>query len=197
MSRLTRPFFARDTVAVARDLLGKRLVRVLAGQRLGGLIAETEAYRGADDQASHAYRLTPRSAIMYGPPGHAYIYLIYGRNYCLNMVTETAGLPGAVLIRGIFPDEGIETIRLRRGLGFPAPASPPADARLTDGPGKVCQALGIDLALNGADLMQDSALYVEDAPGTQASIVCSGPRVGVRGDAETRLRPWRFQWRRT
>lgn len=195
MARLARPFFARDTVAVAHDLLGKRLVRVLAGQRLSGLISETEAYRGADDQASHAYRLTPRSAIMYGPPGHAYVYLIYGRNYCLNMVTETAGLPGAVLIRGILPDEGIETMRLRRGVRFPASASPAVDARLTDGPGKVCQALGIDLALNGADLVTDSALYVEDVARIQGSDVRSGPRVGVRGDAETRLRPWRFQWR--
>src|SRR5271157_4940399 len=100
MDRLMQPFFARDTVIVARALLGKRLVRVLDGQRLSGLIAETEAYRGTNDQASHAYRLTPRSAIMYGPPGRAYVYVIYGRNYCLNMVTETAGLPGAVLIRG-------------------------------------------------------------------------------------------------
>ena len=131
----------RDTVVVARSLLGQRLVRVLNGQRLSGLICETEAYGGADDPASHAYRRTPRSAIMFGPPGVAYVYFIYGMHHCLNAVTACDGHPGAVLIRGIFPAEGIETMRRQR------PGA--ADQHLADGPGKLCQALGITLALNG------------------------------------------------
>ncbi len=94
-SRLPRPFYARPSAIVARELLGQRLVRLLEdGQRLSGLICETEAYGGPDDEASHAYRLTRRSAIMYGPPGHAYVYFIYGMHYCLNVVTVLDGQPG-------------------------------------------------------------------------------------------------------
>ena len=151
MALLTEAFYARDTVLVARALLGQRLVRQSDGRRLCGLILETEAYRGADDQASHAYRLTRRSAIMYGPPGRAYVYLIYGRNCCLNAVTETDGQPGAVLLRGLWPEEGIDLMMARRGRSGP---------HLTDGPGKLCQALGIDLALNGCNLVSSrGALY--------------------------------------
>ena len=94
----------RDTTAVAQALLGQRLVRMLDGQHLSGLICETEAYGGADDPASHAYRRTPRSAIMFGPPGVAYVYFIYGMHHCLNAVTADDGHPGAVLIRGIIPN---------------------------------------------------------------------------------------------
>ena len=108
---LPHAFYARDTTAVAQALLGQRLVRMLDGQHLSGLICETEAYGGADDPASHAYRRTPRSAIMFGPPGVAYVYFIYGMHHCLNAVTTDDGHPGAVLIRGITSLEGIEAIR--------------------------------------------------------------------------------------
>lgn len=185
--RLARAFYARPSVTVARELLGQRLVRVLEdGQRLSGLICETEAYGGPDDEASHAYRRTRRSAIMYGPPGHAYVYFIYGMHYCLNVVTELDGVPGAVLIRGLIPQEGLDTIRARR------PGVP--DARLCDGPGKVCQALGITIVQNGLDLVTGEHLFIEAAAPVASQEVVITPRIGVRGSPEVRSRPWRFVW---
>ena len=183
---LPRAFYERDTVVVARALLGQRLVRVLSGLHLSGLICETEAYGGADDPASHAYRRTPRSVIMFGPPGIAYVYFIYGMYHCLNAVTACDGHPGAVLIRGIFPDEGIETLREHR--------SGAADKHLTDGPGKLCQALGITLVLNGVDLTDSSELFITAGEPVAMREIIATPRVGVRGDEETRTRPWRFVW---
>ena len=184
--RLPVSFYARDTVTVARDLLGQRLVRVLEGIRLGGLICETEAYSGSDDMASHAYRRTPRSAIMYGPPGHAYVYLIYGMHYCLNAVTAADGCPGAVLIRAIAPDEGVATMR-RVGV---------ADHRLTDGPGKVCAALAITTAQNGLHLPTDARLFIEAGVVVPDANVIATPRRGVRGDELALTRPWRFMWKK-
>jgi DNA-3-methyladenine glycosylase len=185
--RLARPFFARDTVTVARALLGQRLVRIAGGARLSGLVCEAEAYAGPDDAASHAYRLTPRSAIMYGPPGHAYVYFIYGMYFCLNAVTEADGHPGAVLLRALLPLEGIETMRERRpGV---------RDSQLTDGPGKLCAALGISAAQNGLDLCSSEELFLEAVAAVPDAAVVVAPRVGVRGDAGAVSRPWRFVWR--
>jgi DNA-3-methyladenine glycosylase len=184
--RLPRSFFTRDTVTVARALLGQRLVRVLAGARLSGLICETEAYAGPDDRASHAYRRTPRSAIMYGPAGYAYVYFIYGMYFCLNIVTETDGHPGAVLLRGLLPQEGIGMLRARRpGV---------RDSRLADGPGKLCAALGITRSQNGLDLCASDELFLEDGFAVPDESVVVTPRVGVRGDASALTRPWRFVW---
>ncbi len=188
-------FFARETLVVARDLLGQRLVRVLAGQRLSGLIAETEAYLGPKDQASHAYRLTPRSAIMYGPPGRAYVYQIYGRNFCMNAVTEPQGVAGAVLLRALVPTEGLDVMRARRGP--PTTTGRERPGRLTDGPGKLCQALGIDRGLNGTDMTAPGELFIEAGVIVPDPEVVVTPRIGVRGDEETRNRPWRFLWRPT
>lgn len=185
---LPRAFYARDTVAVARALLGQRLVRVLDNQRLGGLICEVEAYGGADDQASHASRRTPRSTIMFGPPGIAYVYFIYGMHYCLNAVTECDGQPGAVLIRSISPEEGIGRLRANRpGV---------IDRHLADGPGKLCQALSITAALNGIDLTGNSELFIAAGEQVAAREIIAAPRIGVRGDEETQTRPWRFVWQR-
>jgi DNA-3-methyladenine glycosylase len=195
MPVLPRAFFARDTVTVARALLGQRLVRVLDGHRLSGLISETEAYRGADDVASHAYRLTPRSAIMYGLPGIAYVYFIYGRNFCLNVVTESSGQPGAVLIRGIQPETGLEIMRPRRGFVAGDRPGRRNDRGLTDGPGKLCQALGIDGQMKGADLTLPGALFIEEGQPVEDAQVEVTPRVGVCGDDEALGRPWRFLWR--
>ena len=179
-------FFQRDSVSVTCALLGQILVHVLNGQRLSGLICETEAYGGPDDPASHAYRRTPRSAIMYGPPGIAYVYFIYGMYHCLNAVTERDGCPGAVLIRGILPLEGSEIMRTQR------PGVP--DRHLADGPGKLCRSLGITIAQNGINLTENLELFI--APGehmaTRETVV--SPRIGVHGDEETRARPWRFVW---
>ena len=186
---LPRAFYERDTVVVARALLGQRLVRVLSGLHLSGLICETEAYGGADDPASHAYRRTPRSVIMFGPPGIAYVYFIYGMYHCLNAVTSCDCHPGAVLIRGIFPDETIEAMREYRPKV--------ADQHLTDGPGKLCQALGVTLALNGVDLTDNSELFITTGELVAEREIITTPRVGVRGDEETRTRPWRFVWQRS
>ena len=197
-SALRQEFFGRATLEVARALLGQRLVRVLDGQRLSGLIAETEAYLGPADQASHAYRLTPRSAIMYGPPGYAYVYFIYGRNHCLNAVTEVAGKAGAVLIRALIPQEGLAVMRARRGLVVDQGAhlTAAASVRLVaDGPGRLCQALAIDRTLNGVALTAPGLLYIEHGIEVPEAEVAITPRIGVRGDEETRLRPWRYLWR--
>lgn len=181
MSRLPRRFFARDTVTVARELLGQRLVRVLDGERLSGVITETEAYVGETDLACHArVGRTRRTEVMYGPPGHAYVYFSYGNHWMLNIVTERNGFPAAVLIRAIQPLEGIETMRRRRG-GRP-------NRHLADGPGKLAQAMGIDGSLHNADLCARSAtLFVERQPSTPASAIMRGPRVGIDGVPE----PWR------
>ncbi|MGQ9522648.1 MAG: DNA-3-methyladenine glycosylase [Anaerolineae bacterium] len=186
MSRLPRDFFARDTLQVARNLLGQVLVRVLDGQRLSGRIVEVEAYIGEDDLASHArFGRTERNAAMYGPPGCAYVYQIYGLHHCLNIVTEREGFPAAVLIRALEPLEGLETMRARRG-GVP-------DHLLTSGPARLCQALAIDRALDQADLCtSDAMLFVEDGAPIPDDAVMAGPRIGVRGDRQARTVPWRF-----
>jgi DNA-3-methyladenine glycosylase len=186
VTHLGRSFYARDAATVACALLGQRLVRMLDGARVSGLICEVEAYGGAGDAASHAYRRTPRSAIMYGPPGHAYVYFIYGMHFCLNAVTEADGQAGAVLIRAIVPEEGLAILRRRRGAV--------ADRDLTNGPGKLCQALGIARAQNGIDLTTSCELFIEETAPVSADRVAITPRIGVRGDEVARQRLWRYVW---
>ena len=156
---------------------------MLDGRRLAGLITETEAYIGEKDLASHARAgRTPRTAVMYGAPGHAYVYFTYGNHWMLNVVTEQEGTPGAVLIRAIQPLEGAEVMLERR------------HGRDTFGPGKLCQALGIDKSLNGADLAsKDSGLWIERGVQVPDSAVTLGPRVGLNTTPEPWLsKPWRF-----
>jgi DNA-3-methyladenine glycosylase len=142
LARLGRSFYSRYTPDVARDLIGATLVRKVDGKVLTGRIVEVEAYRGADDPASHAYRgLTRRTAVMFGKAGRAYVYLAYGVNYCLNLTTEAEGEPGAVLIRAVEPIEGVEEMLLRRGVQDVT--------RVARGPGNLTRALGIDLQLKG------------------------------------------------
>jgi DNA-3-methyladenine glycosylase len=187
MSRLSRDFFVRDTLTVARALLGQRLVRMLDGVRLSGRIVEVEAYVGEKDQASHARcGLTERNAPMFGPPGHAYVYFIYGMHHCFNVVTERETYPAAVLIRALEPLEGIEVMRARRG-GVP-------HVRLTSGPARLCQALNIDRRrFDGADMCApDALLFIEKNGAVPDGAVVTGPRVGVRGDATALSAPWRF-----
>lgn len=179
-------------MTVARSLLGQSLVRVLHGVRLAGRIVETEAYAGPDDPASHAYRRTPRSSIMYGPPGYAYVYFVYGTHHCLNAVTEADGIPGAVLIRSLIPQEGLGLMRQNRGLSSQPGAR--AGRGIADGPGKLCQALGITLSENGSDLTENARLFIEAGVAVRADEIQATPRIGVCGDEETRVRPWRFVW---
>jgi len=186
--RLPKVFYARETLTVARQLLGQRLVRVLEGERLSGRIVETEAYIGEADLACHAARgLTPRTAVMFGPPGRAYVYFIYGMHHCLNVVTEQAGFAAAVLIRALQPLEGLAAMRSHR-----FDRSDGQRLRLTDGPGKLCQALQITRELNGVDLATSDELFIEAGSTIPDEDVLTTPRVNVRGDERALTAPWRF-----
>ena len=188
MARLPRSFFDRPTLEVARALLGQRLVRLRGPECLAGLIVEAEAYIGQEDMACHAHSgLTPRNAALFGPPGHAYVYFTYGMHWLLNFVTEAEGRPAAVLVRALVPVSGVATMRrLRRGR---------PDRILTDGPGKLTQALDIDGDFNGYDLCAATArLFVEAAPPVPESAVGYGPRVGVNYAPEPwKSKPWNFK----
>ena len=180
---LPREFYNRSTLKVARELLGARLVQILNGQKLVGIITETEAYISEKDLACHAKAgRTPRTQIMYGPPGHAYVYFTYGNHWMLNVVTERENFPAAVLIRAIQPLEGIEIMSERRS------------GRDTFGPGKLTQAMGITKSENGVDLTATaSSLRIEAGITVPNSLVTKGPRVGLNSTPEPWLsKPWRF-----
>lgn len=199
MARLSQEFYNQDTVEAARQLLGKVLVRRLDGEFLAGRITETEAYIGRCDKACHAYnyRKTARTATLYKPPGHAYIYLIYGMYHCLNFVTEPENEPAAVLIRGLSPLAGLETMRrLRYG---DKPLTPYREKNFLNGPGKVCRALSLTKAENGLDLTGETLFVcdsLEDIGGTMPALpkerMKSGPRIGVDYAEEAKNFPWRF-----
>ena len=183
MNILPRDFYNRPTLTVARELIGARLVRILDGVKLVGLITETEAYISEKDLACHAKAgLTPRTAPMFGEPGHAYVYFTYGNHWMLNAVTEREGFPAAVLIRAIQPIEGVEVMLARRS------------GRDTFGPGKICQALGITKSENQAHLTGTaSGLWIEAGVQVPNSRVTKGPRVGLNNTPEPWLsKPWRF-----
>ncbi|HXZ83317.1 MAG TPA: DNA-3-methyladenine glycosylase [Acidimicrobiales bacterium] len=181
--RLTREFFARDPLVVAPELLNA----VLVGRGAAGRIVEVEAYAGAFDAASHAFRgQTARNATMFGPPGHLYVYFTYGMHHCGNVVCGEAGVPGAVLLRALAPLEGLELMRRRRG-GAP-------DRELCSGPAKICQALGIEGADDGADLVTGAGglALVDDGTAAPRGPWC-GPRVGLSARVgEAAVLPWRF-----
>jgi DNA-3-methyladenine glycosylase len=180
---LPREFYNRPTLTVARELIGARLVRILDGVKLVGLIAETEAYIGEKDLGCHAKAgRTPRTQVMYGPPGHAYVYFTYGNHWMLNAVTEREGFPAAVLIRAIQPVEGVEVMSARR------------NGRDTFGPGKLTQAMGITKSENTVDLTEaDSGLWTEAGIHVPDSSVTIGLRVGLYSVPEPwKSMPWRF-----
>ena len=180
-ARLPRRFFARPSTEVAPDLLGQVLVRVFPdGTRLAARIAETEAYEEGDP-ASHSYRgRTPRTQVMFGPPGHLYVYFTYGMHFCMNVVTGRDGEGSAVLLRAAEPLEGLEEMARRRGTTDPV--------LLCSGPARLCEAFGVDRSLNGIDLVEGEGMWIERAPRPAARVV-RGPRVGIRSAAD---RPWRF-----
>lgn len=182
-SPLPRHFYNRSTLTVARELIGARLVRVLEGVKLVGLITETEAYIGEEDLACHAKAgRTPRTQVMYGPPGYAYVYFTYGNHWMLNVVAEREGFPAAVLIRAIQPVAGAEIMSARR------------NGRDTFGPGKLTQAMGITEKQNAADLTDSSSgLWIEAGDLVPDEIVTIGPRVGLNTVPEPWFsKPWRF-----
>jgi len=172
--------FSRDTREVAKDLLGKVLVSTVDGEITAGRIVETEAYLGSEDPGSHAATkgMTSRNAVMYGPPGTVYVYFTYGCHHMLNLVTREDGVAGAVLIRALEPLAGTEVMRRRRG-GAP-------DANLANGPGKLAQALGVDLTDNGT-LLGQGRLEVFDDDYSPAA-VCTSGRIGLSAGHEVQLR---------
>jgi DNA-3-methyladenine glycosylase len=181
--KIPRSFYEQPTVQVARQLLGKYLVRKHPDGKTVGRIVETEAYVGPHDLACHAARgRTARTEVMFGRAGYAYVYFIYGVYYCLNVVTEEVDHASAVLIRALEPVEGIELMKERRRTG--------ETRNLASGPGKLCQAFAIDKALNGADVC-GSVLYVEDH-GEPPPKISARPRIGVDYAGKWKNKPWRF-----
>ncbi len=182
--RLTRPWFDRPADELALALLGTRLVHESVEGTVGGRIVEVEAYLGPDDLAAHSSRgRTPRNEVMFGPPGHLYVYLIYGLHHCMNVVAGPGEKAEAVLIRALALDEGLDLARARRG-------PKPADVRLASGPGNVGQALGVDRTLNGTDLLTGPVRIEPSA--SRPARVQRGPRVGVDYAGPWAARPLRF-----
>jgi DNA-3-methyladenine glycosylase len=211
LAPLPRSFYVRDPLTVARELLGKLLIRLLpedisapaadSGRPrslvLAGRIVESEAYLGADDPGSHAYRgLTPRNAVLFGPPGHAYIYFIYGNHYCTNVSCQPAGFAGGVLLRALEPVCGVPAMAALRGLTLPPPTSDAKSGRagisqatlsqaqlrrLTSGPGRLSAALGITRPLhNGCDLCSRAGgLFIAADPDAVAAEISTTPRINV------------------
>ncbi len=186
-NQLTRAFFNRPTLQVARELLGTRLVHIENGQRIAGIITETEAYCGEKDLGCHAKAgRTPRTLPLYGPPGHAYVYFTYGMHWLFNCVTRPEGEPEAVLIRALEPTEGLPIITKRR-------VRQPKHL-WTNGPAKLAQALGITGSHNTLDLTaKDAEVFIENGFEIPNSAVTTGPRVGFNNVPEPwKSKPWRF-----
>lgn len=182
-SKLPRSFYEQSTVEVARQLLGKYLVRKHPDGTTVGRIVETEAYIGPEDKACHASRgRTARTEVMFGPAGYAYVYFVYGFHHMLNLVTEDMGFPAAVLIRAVEPVDGITLMKKRRRTEAPR--------NLASGPGKLCEAFSIDRSLNGIDLC-GPLLFAIDA-GEPAPKIAAKPRIGVDYAGRWKDKPWRF-----
>lgn len=180
-------FLHDDTLQIAKDLLGTLLVVPdESGNRVSGMIVETEAYLGVEDKGAHSFggRRTARNEVTYGSGGHVYVFFIYGMYYQLNFVTGPRDHPHVVLIRAVEPVEGIKIMRERRG--------PMKDKNLTSGPGKLCIAFGIDRSLNGADLIAGSDIWVERFREIPKAEIAEGKRIGIDYAAEYAEKPWRF-----
>jgi DNA-3-methyladenine glycosylase len=191
--KLSREFYLRsDTIEIARDLIGKLLVvPIESGERVSGMIVETEAYLGAIDKAAHSYnnRRTARNEITYAAGGHAYVFFIYGMYFQFNVVCGAADSPHVVLIRGVEPVDGVEIMRARRLEKNPSAKM--ADKNLTSGPGKLCIALNINRRLNGEDLRGEH-IWLEDYKTFPAEQIKIGKRIGIDYAEEFAEMPWRF-----
>lgn len=186
-SILERQFYEQDVILVARSLLGKKLVRQTQNGRISGIISETEAYDGSQDLACHARAgKTPRTAIMFGPAGHAYVYFTYGMHWCFNVVTGPEGYAAAVLIREIIPLEGQDLIAANRPGIIPK--------HWTDGPAKLTRALEIEKPENGLDLTTSAeGVWIEECVSLNPGLIHSGARIGIdRVPEPWRSKPWRF-----
>jgi DNA-3-methyladenine glycosylase len=187
--RLTRNFYERDVVRVARGLLGQRLVRIVEDKRVSGIIVETEAYLGLPDKAAHTFngRRTQRNESMFGPGGTAYVYFTYGMHYCMNVVAQQPDEPVAVLLRALEPDEGVDAMRLRR-------PKVSRDTLLCSGPARLTQALAINRANDGTDLCESDEMFIEQLRGRALadSQIVTTTRVGVAYAKEWAEKPLRF-----
>lgn len=185
---LLRRFYDRDPRIVARELLGKVLVRRERGRQMAGRIVELEAYLGRDDPAAHAYSgPTARNQVLFGPPGHAYVYFIYGNHYCLNVSCMPKGEAGCLLIRALEPLSGLERMAARRGMTKAGLGSERARRMLTSGPGRLAEAFGITRARdNGKDVTRSDLRIVDD--GYRPKKIAAGPRVGITKAVKERLR---------
>jgi DNA-3-methyladenine glycosylase len=192
MNKLGRGFYNRDSVIVAKELLGKVLVHRIEGNRVAAKIVETEAYMGVIDKAAHSYggKRTPRVEVMYGGPGFSYVFFIYGMYYCFNIVTREEGTPQAVLIRAVEPVENFEFMAQNRFQKSYEQLNGRQLTGLTNGPGKLCGALAIDRSLNGEDLC-GSKLFLEEGADMGFNIV-TAKRVGIDYAGEAKDYPWRF-----
>lgn len=183
MNILKRSFYARSTILVAQDLIGKLLVRSWENNILSGFIVETEAYCGLDDPASHAYKgPTSRNKTMFGPPGHSYVYFVYGNHYCLNIVAKENNVAaGSVLLRDIIPYAGIPEMQILRHSN--------TITNLTNGPGKIGQAFHLTLVDNDSDVTKKNGLYITEGIDIEPHSIIATPRIGI-SNAQDKL--WRF-----
>jgi DNA-3-methyladenine glycosylase len=195
MKKLPREFYMRgDTLEIAQDLLGKLLViPTAAGERISGMIVETEAYLGATDKAAHSYgnRRTPRTETMFAVGGTAYIFFIYGMYFQFNVVVGAIDTPHAILIRAVEPVENVEIMQMRRNSKSKNPNRKILDKNLTSGPGKLCIALGIDRTFNNEDLL-GKKVWLEDFKAISDSEISRGKRIGIDYAEEFAEKPWRF-----
>lgn len=193
MKKLPREFYLRpETLEIAQDLLGKLLVVPTAsGERVSGMIVETEAYLGAIDKAAHSYgnRRTPRTETMFAQGGTVYIFFVYGMYFQFNVVAGAIDTPHAILVRAVEPVEGVEIMRERRLRKNPSAKM--TDKNLTSGPGKLCIALGIDKTFNNADLLGDK-IRLEDFNTFSTEQIACGKRIGIDYAEEFAEKPWRF-----
>lgn len=194
--KLPREFYLRrDTIEIAQDLLGKTLVvPAKNGERVSGLIVETEAYLGAIDKAAHAFgnRRTPRTEVMFAAGGRAYVFFIYGMYFNLNVTVGAPDSPHCVLLRAVQPIEGIEIMRQRRATRKDGSLNTKMpDKNLTSGPGKLCIALGVDKSYNGASLLEEK-IWIEDGGKVNDSEIIAGKRIGIDYAEEYAEKPWRF-----
>jgi len=175
-------FYNRPVLHVAKDLLGKILLRKQNGKILSGKIVETEAYHETNDPSCHAHRgKTRRNAVMFGPPGHLYVYFTYGMHYCMNVVAEAEGIAAAVLIRALEPLSGIELMKSRRDEKF-------KEKDLCNGPAKLCQAFAITTKENGISLLENK-IWIADSELVSSKQIAVSPRIGISSGQEL---PWRF-----
>ena len=190
--KLSREFYNRDTVLVAKELLGKVLVTKEMDAVCKGKIVEVEAYMGPEDKAAHSYggRRTKRVEVMYGEPGFAYVFIIYGLHYCMNTVTREKGVPQAVLIRALEPIKGLDMMSNRRFKKNYDKLTKKEKINLTNGPAKLCSAMNIDKSLNAEDLCGET-IYIEEG-GKENFDTGVSKRIGVEYAGEAKDYPWRF-----